>query len=468
MGDPGRTEAHEGWSDFLLTFSRALQCAQMYEVTNALLVEPIAELVAEQRELHDAGCTLTFCGREGHVFADGLRVRTDGATFIRHQQFLQMLALRGMAGLTIRTPLAEAEWQVLLQELARFDRLSTAPFDEIARALTAKGLTQVELLRFDPEAKTATAGRVQIDRRVFAVRTVAKAALLLKRYIQKLEDPAEHVFYQLKLQRVLQDLVTMCLEDGWKYLGLVNNKRGDEYVYEHGVSVAVLSLAVGVRMGLRRMRLTELGMAAILHDLGKAVLPGDLMQRTDRFTPEERAVLLRESPLHGVRAVVKSGPCNEAVLKRILVICEHQSPDTESSHPFSKLTAIAERFDALTSPRPYRTALLPDDAIRKLLTLGDLDPAWVRAFVATVGLFPPGTLVRLASDELAVVFHPPTDPHEYLKPIVRIARDAAGQEVPGAPVVDLAAQDGAIESTLDPATLGLNTSYVLSQAVATS
>jgi len=96
---------------------------------------------------------------------------------------------------------------------------------------------------------------------------------LLKLYIEHLDDATRRSYYHLKLQRAVQDLVTVCLEDGWKYFGLVNIKHYEEYLYNHSINVAVLSLVMGVKLKLRRSCLVELGMAAILHDLGKALLP---------------------------------------------------------------------------------------------------------------------------------------------------------------------------------------------------
>lgn len=454
MPDTASPQFHQDCNQFLLALSRCLQYAQMYEISNLILNEPILALCRQLAALQADGTPFTFQSRESNVLVNGVRLRADGPTFLRHQQFLQMLQKRQIGGMTFEQPLDEAEWRSLIREIARFNRDSPTPLEDLRGALSRQGITKVVLHPVEQAVTVARLSKAPPERRHFAVRAVAKAVVLLKQYVQSLNQPASARFYQMKLQRALQDLVTVCLEDGWKFVGFVNNKHADEYLYAHGVNVAMMSLMLGVRLGLKRVQLTELGMAAILHDVGKALLPGGLMNKSGKFTEQERE-LLKQSPVVGVRALLKSGHYNEALLKRILVVCEHQKPGVESAHPFSKLISVAERFDALTSPRPYRKALLPDAAIVRLLTLPDLDRPTVLAFVRAMGLYPPGTLLLLSTGEMAVSFSPHPDPKHYAAPIVRLVRD-------NAPVVDLAAENKTVARSLDPVPLKINVTRILS------
>lgn len=454
MPDTSSPRFHQDCNQFLLAFSRCLQFAQMYEISNLILNEPIMTLCKQMAALQADGTPFTFQSRESSVLVNGVRLRADGPTFLRHQQFLQMLQQRKVGGMTFEQPLDEAEWRGLMREIVRFNRDSHTPLEDLRDALSKRGITKVILHPIERGVAVARLSRAPSERRHFALRTVSKATVLLKHYIENLNNPSTYRFYQMKLQRVLQDLVTVCVEDGWKFVGFVNNKHADDYLYAHGVNVAMMSIVMGLKLGLKRVPLTELGMAALLHDLGKALLPGGLMNKTGRFTDEERE-LLKQSPVMGVRALLKSGHYNEALLKRILVLCEHQRPGAESAHPFSKLISVAERFDALTSPRPYRKALLPDAAILKLLTIQDLDRPTVLAFVRAMGLYPPGTLLQLSTGDIAVSFSPNPDPKHYASPIVRLARD-------NAPVVDPVAENKTVARSLDPAQVKINVTRFLS------
>jgi HD-GYP domain-containing protein (c-di-GMP phosphodiesterase class II) len=176
-------------------------------------------------------------------------------------------------------------------------------------------------------------------------------------------------------------------------------------------------------MSLSRPRLAELAMAAMLHDVGKSRLPRELMEKPGPFSEEDRKQLARH-PEHGIRGLLAIKPYNESLLKRLLVVAEHHRPLKASPdiHPYSRIIAIAETFDALTTDRPYRPAFLPDVAVQMLAKLaGDkLDPTLTAAFIQAIGLYPSGTLVELSDHALAIVSHPHPEPSGWKTPTVRL------------------------------------------------
>ncbi len=462
---------HRAASRFLAMFDGCLRQAQLYEPDNKILNEPIQRLSGILDEILTGRPHFAFQGTDENVFINGQRLRVDGTTYLKHIDFLKLLAARQVSGMVFSRTLDADQMKDALYALARFDRESAAAFEEVRASLQHRGLAQaIELTRLAKQAPQRRFTRVQVERRVFAIRSYAKAMLLLRLYIKHINDAVQRGYYHLKLQRAVQDLVTVCLEHGWKYFGLVNAKRHEDYLYNHSTNVAVAALVMGVQLGLRRLRLAELGMAAILHDLGKAFLPKELLEKPGTFTEDDRA-RLREHPLLGVEALLRVRQYNEALLKRIMVICEHHQMLGEAADPhlYSRIIAAAEAFDALTSDRPHRPAYLPDDAIRILLQMAGtrLDRDVVHAFVQTVGLYPSGSLVELSTGEQALVFHPNSDPREWKSPVVRILRDKSGAEVPRAPLVDLARKGGdgrpvrSIVRCLDPSAAESNASGFL-------
>lgn len=499
---------------FLITLGGAMSQAQLYEPDNRILVAPIDRLGVLLKQLFAHGAVFTFQGRDQSVFVNGQRLRADGPTFLRHQEFLKQLETRQLSGLAISSELGPEPWKTLLFVLARCNRKSASVLAELHSALDAKGLAgKVTLLprvgtsegsgdalglagdlarraggspnppgagpgapgpavRLVPETgKKAAARRLKMDRRLFAARAYTKAMLLLREYVRVIEDPARSGHLHLRLQRSVFDLVALCEEDGWKHLGLVNNKRFDEYLYNHSVNVTILSLILGLRLRLSRPRLSELGMAAMLHHLGKARLPKELLEKQGVFTEEEKAKLASHPSL-GVREMLRSKQYNEALLKRIMVVAEHHESFkvNADAHPYSRIVAVAETFDALTTDRPYRAGYLPDVAIRILSKLaGDrLDKVLTHAFIQTVGLYPAGTLVELSDQSVAVVFHPHRDAKRWQAPVVRLIKDGAWTDLPQAPILDLSQvpPGGAplsIVRSLDPAPLGINTTGYLFQ-----
>jgi HD-GYP domain-containing protein (c-di-GMP phosphodiesterase class II) len=504
---------------FLTALAGAISQAQLYEPDNRILVGPMERLSTMLKDLLAHGSIFTFQGRDQSVFVNECRLRCDGPTFVRHQEFLKQLGLRRISGLTFCSELSLEEWRVLLFAVARGNRKSARVVEEMQARLTDNGIDpKVVLLPLvtppagggDPSAraarstlggttgpapgsvspgatlpgtvpgpgrggssqaaivpeggKKAAARKLKMNRRLFAARAYAKAILTFRDYVRNIEDPVRGGASYLRLQRSIFDLVAMCEEEGWRYLGLVHNKKFDDYLYNHSVNVTVLSLILGLRLQLNRPRLSELGMAAMLHHLGKARLPKELTEKQGHFNDAEKKLLASHSTL-GVRELLKTKQYNESLLKRIMVMAEHHETHSlkGDTHPYSRIVAIAETFDALTTDRPYRPAYPPDAAVRFLCRLGGqrLDRQLTFAFVQSIGLYPAGTLVELSDQSIGVVFHPNGNPKGWNSPYVRLIRDGAYQEIPQAPVVDLSkpAAGGeplAIVRTLDPGHLGIN------------
>jgi hypothetical protein len=458
-------------NQFFIALAGAINQAQLYEAENKILLAPMARLGSLLQELLSHGPLFSFQARDQNIFVNDARLRCDGPTFLKHQDFVKQLEMRKISGMAFTDKLNLDQWKILLYTLARCNRKSPKIFEEIQKTLVEKGFGKLLTLfplttavapdgvvtesplpmpppgpapapqgALPPGAAPAPGGtavipfprapgagtmvrRVKRNPRLFAGRTYVKSMLLLREYYRNLDDRDRIGYCQIRLQRAVFDLVSVCEQGGWRYFGLVHNKKLADYLYNHSVNVTVLSLILGLKMSLSRPRLAELAMAAMLHDLGKSKLPRELLEKRGAFGDEDRKQLARHPEL-GIRALLKAKPYNESMLKRLLVVAEHHRPLKEKAdaHPYSRIIAIAETFDALTSERPYRPGFAPDVAVQMLAKLaGDkLDPTLTAAFIQAIGLYPSGTLVELSDHTLAIVSHPHAEPSGWRLPTVRL------------------------------------------------
>ena len=194
-------------------------------------------------------------------------------------------------------------------------------------------------------------------------------------------------------------------------LSVVRLKNKDDYTYLHSVAVAALMMALGRRLGFEGAALTELGLAGLLHDIGKVGVPDATLNKPGRLEPLEWASV-RQHPEIGwdiLRRESVAGPV-------ALDVCLHHHEkidgsgyphklDGESISRVARMGAICDVYDAITSDRPYKRGWEPAEAIRRMAEWqeGHFDRAIFHAFVKLIGIYPTGTLVRLASDRLAVV-----------------------------------------------------------------
>jgi HD-GYP domain-containing protein (c-di-GMP phosphodiesterase class II) len=185
----------------------------------------------------------------------------------------------------------------------------------------------------------------------------------------------------------------------------------DESAAYHSVNVCLLSLALGRQIGLGDPDLVELGVGALLHDVGRIILDDPGLTKPGRLSDEDWAQV-RLHPQEGALAILAGrGPGQEAAAR---VSLEHHAgfggggyPDLggQPLHIFSRLVAVADAYDAITSRRPHRPARTPHEALRILggSAGGAHDPDLVRAFSRMMGVYPPGSLLRLDNGEMVMM-----------------------------------------------------------------
>lgn len=193
-------------------------------------------------------------------------------------------------------------------------------------------------------------------------------------------------------------------------LSLLRLKTQDEYTYLHSVAVCALMVAVARTLQLRDDVVRELGIAGLLHDIGKARIPLSVLHKPAKLTDEEFA-LIKRHPEFGF-ALLRQ---NEAASQMALDVCLHHHEKIDGSgYPrglkqdrislYAKIAAVCDVYDAVTSVRPYKDAWAPGEAVRQMAQWkGHFDTTVFQAFVKTVGIYPIGTLVRLKSQRLGVV-----------------------------------------------------------------
>lgn len=194
-------------------------------------------------------------------------------------------------------------------------------------------------------------------------------------------------------------------------IGIVRLKDKDEYTYMHSVAVCALMIALARQLGLDAELTRELGLAGLLHDIGKAKVPLEILNKPGRLTDREFETV-KSHPAQG-HALLAAGGAVGAIA---LDVCLHHHEKIDGSgYPdrlagdaislYAKMGAVCDVYDAITSNRPYKDGWNPAESIRKMAewTKGHFDDAIFQAFVKTVGIYPVGSLVRMESGRLGVV-----------------------------------------------------------------
>ena len=200
-------------------------------------------------------------------------------------------------------------------------------------------------------------------------------------------------------------------------ISLARLKTADDYTYMHSVAVCAMMVSLARTLGLDEQQIRAAGMAGLMHDLGKALIPMAILNKPGKLTEEEFAIV-KTHPERGHALLVEGGAVGDAVRE---VCLHHHEKIDGSGYPhglkggsigiFAKMGAVCDVYDAITSNRPYKAGWDPAESIRKMTTWskGHFDLGVFHAFVKSIGIYPVGSLVRLTSGRLAVVIEQSAD-----------------------------------------------------------
>lgn len=209
---------------------------------------------------------------------------------------------------------------------------------------------------------------------------------------------------------LVEDVANSVARNPSALISLARLKTKDDYTYMHSVAVCALMVALARQLGLDEAHTREAGLAGLLHDVGKMMMPLDVLNKSGALTDAEFAVM-RTHPGRGYEALREGGRVPEPVLD---VCLHHHEKMDGSGYPeklqgeqislLARMGAVCDVYDAITSNRPYKTAWDPAGSIQRMAQWqGHFDPVVFQSFVKSVGIFPVGTLVKLASGRLGVV-----------------------------------------------------------------
>lgn len=209
---------------------------------------------------------------------------------------------------------------------------------------------------------------------------------------------------------LVAEITSSVMRNPGALIGMARLKTKDDYTYMHSVAVCALMVSLARQLGLSDEQTRESGLAGLLHDIGKMVIPLDILNNPGKLTDAEFAAV-KEHPVAGHRMLLEG----EAVGEIALDVCLHHHekmngtgyPDrlsVDNISLFARMGAICDVYDAVTSNRPYKPGWCPSESLHIMTEWeGHFDKNIFQAFVKCIGIYPVGTLVRLKSGLLGVV-----------------------------------------------------------------
>ncbi|GJL74357.1 HD-GYP domain-containing protein [Nitrosomonas sp.] len=324
----------------------------------------------------------------------------------------------------------------LLSEQKDMEKLENSKVNELWID-TDKGL---DVMKPDPVTSDLAQPDKQIDQPAPITKEISKVSVeeelqTAKKIHAKTKDAVTIMFNEVRMGKAAQVEEAVMLVDEINLsmarnanamLSLIRLKTADEYTYLHSVAVCVLMVALGKQLGLHGEELKQVGVAGLLHDIGKMAIPGKVLNKPGKLTDDEFAIV-KNHPRRGWEILRTVYQASEPALD----VCLHHhermdgkgypeklSADNLTLH--ARMGAICDVYDAITSERCYKKGWEPAEAIKKMAEWkgGHFDEIVFHAFVKTIGIYPNGTLLKLKSDRLGVVIE--QSEKSLIMPVVKV------------------------------------------------
>ncbi|MFZ2948979.1 MAG: HD domain-containing phosphohydrolase [Desulfuromonadaceae bacterium] len=328
---------------------------------------------------------------------------------------------------------------ISFEELESFAKLFSAKgvsFDVLSRQLAERGVTHLRLVRNGDENSSQTNDEPENDLGGDKIEMHNGALSAVKTICSDIENG--RIPNSAPLLTVVDQMAGVTMREPWALLGLTMIKDYDNYTYTHCVNVGIISMALGATLGLDATSVRDLGIAGQLHDIGKTLISKDILNKPGKLSSVEFDEMKRHPEL-GSEIISKMEGLKPhiapVVLGHHLYHDRSGYPEWASKRSFNQMidiVTIADTYDAITTLRVYQPAYPHKVAIStmKKMTKTTLNEAVFERFVEMMGTYPVGTLVRLDTNEIALVYRP--NPLDKNAPLVRILIDGKGKRL-GAP-----------------------------------
>src|SRR6516164_5907900 len=382
----------------------ALRGTELYAPDHPLVQRGIEALAAAAAEGLQSASSIVIAFIADVVVVDAARLPKGAASLVG---FARDLREQDVEKITLSRGLSKEEIRGLVSVLT--DRKSPSP---AADRLVARGIRTIALGRVVVEEVSDEQAGIAAAQRVYATAVETAESLWQAAKAGDQPDPGA-------ARKIIDGLARLVTQDRTSLMALTALKKYDNYTFTHMVNVSALAMAQARALNIEGTLLREFGFAALMHDIGKVNTPFEVMKQhvVDgahilRRTPEMPALAPIVAFEHHLKQDLSGYP--EKIGSRRLNLC-------------TQIVSIADVFDALRCNRPYRQGLATN-RIRSIMGEQDnpaFNPVLLKRFVNLMGLFPVGNLVRLSTDELAIVTaEHPSDP---FRPQVKILTDRQGQ-----------------------------------------
>jgi len=442
-----------------------VKLAQMHDIKNVAVEKAADVMMGTLGAFFEDSKSFAVYLVGDYFYIEDNRVKYNVEDFNNFDYLVQEFKKRKLGALSFNTQVNTAELITFVSVFLKAGVGSDNVYHEFARKLGASGVAGLATDELKPPKATEEFEKV-LDTVKAAKRAYVRVILRVKELLDGVDrgQPADI----RKLKRSVQSLVDSVYRNEPVLLRLSAIRREGDVLPRHYANVCVLSLGIGKRLGLSKYQMARLGMASLLHDLGRQVLPKDLLDG-DVDMEDSAWEIIKRHPRLGVQTILRLKGLNEVAVSAMIVSYEHHRNLDGTGYPeqleekemslFSRIVRVTDNYDATSSSGIYgKIPMTPEKALSLMTKRAGqyYDQEILSAFVKMMGVYPVGSFVLLADGSLGVVSTPARASLGLDRPTVTLIRGAGGDGPGAGELVDTGEKDGtgvykiAVARSLDP------------------
>ena len=436
--------------DLVYQLYASIKTAQLYERSNLTYVKQSENLFDLVRSFLEKEEKIILNSKEGYLFLNETRLKFSFEGYLSSRFVLETLRKFQFEGLTVDSEVTKEELDQLVFLLAHTHYDCEDVLGRLERRMADMGIRHIKLDKFAEEWDMGDEASLE-NRKKVAKKRFFKTISVARETVESAKTGRS--INTVKSKRAIQFLIDQLIHDETNLMSLTTIKSFDEYTFAHSVNVCILSVALGGRLGFSKKNLSELGYAALFHDIGKVRIPLEILNKPKELDEEEWKQM-RKHPVLGVKALLSRRALDKFSLRAMVVAFEHHLKLDLSGYPhlslkkdlnlYTRIVTIADVYDSMTSGRVYaKIPVTPDVALKRMMDQAgkSFDPVLLKVFINMLGIYPVGSVVLLDSGEVGVVMK--SNPDELSRPEVAIIADRTGKR----DKIDMVDLTGTDEST---------------------
>ncbi len=413
----------------------SIKTAQLYERSNLTYVKQSENLFDLVKSLSEKQENIILNSKEGYLFLNETRLKFSFEGYISSKFLLETFRKFQFESLTVTPEVVKEELDEFIFLLAHTTYDCADPFGRLEKRVADSGIQHIKLEKFAQEWDTGDEASPE-NRKKVAKKRFFKTLSVAREMVESAKT--KRSINTVKSKRAIQFLIDQLIHDEAHLMSLTAIKNFDEYTFAHSVNVCILSVALGGRLGLSKKNLSELGYAALFHDIGKVKIPLNILNKPGELNGEEWKEMRKHSIL-GVKVLLSRRALDKFSLWAMVVAFGHHLKMDLSGYPqlsfkkdldlYTRIVTITDVYDSMTSGRVYtKVPLTPDVALKRMMGQAErgFDPVLLKVFINMLGIYPVGLVVLLDTEEVGVVMK--SNPDELSRPEVAIIADKSGKK----------------------------------------